>query len=432
MNSADISVCLPVWNGSKFLEQSIESVLSQNFGNFELIISDDASSDESRDILRSFERKDPRIRLVLNDHRVGLFENYNRCITKATAPIVKLFAQDDRLLPHHLGEVMRAFRCEPDLALISTAKRLINIDGELLRGDDLISPVDHFDDASNRTLDGNLVAKRLLETGQNFIGEPSTVSFRKPDKEVLFDPSFYHVGDLEYWLRLLTRGRFQFLPQVLCEFRRHADAATAKNNRLILFARDLVLLFRKHEQLSTALGIDLSEQRKNLVRGMCMHLDHLESMGSVQIDTMRASEPEMQKLLEEMSGPELIAELILTREFAFLAASMLGEHENKDGKRTRQWKESLLREHEIARLENSIRNLLTSVSWQLTRPLRELRARVMGAQSVPEIRFHPDSLDNYAEIELRQIKYLEYLKRLERDILSSRSWKITASLRLLN
>src|SRR5579883_1951770 len=90
-----ISVCLPVFNGEKFLLEAIGSVLEQTYSNFELVIIDDCSTDASVEIIESFARMDERIRFYRNTSRLGLFANYNECMLKADGEYIKPFAQDD-------------------------------------------------------------------------------------------------------------------------------------------------------------------------------------------------------------------------------------------------------------------------------------------------------------------------------------------------
>jgi glycosyltransferase involved in cell wall biosynthesis len=92
-----VSICLPVFNGESFLPAAIESVLSQSFSDFELIIVDDCSTDRSLQIIKSYAALDSRIRYSANTEKAGLFGNYNRCIEMSCGEYVKPFAQDDIL-----------------------------------------------------------------------------------------------------------------------------------------------------------------------------------------------------------------------------------------------------------------------------------------------------------------------------------------------
>jgi hypothetical protein len=100
-----VSVLLTAYNREQYIAASIESVLAQTLGNFELLIVDDRSTDGTVEIARQFERRDPRIRVVINDHNLGQFRNRNRAAALATAAFLKFHDSDDLMYPHCL-EVM--------------------------------------------------------------------------------------------------------------------------------------------------------------------------------------------------------------------------------------------------------------------------------------------------------------------------------------
>ena len=107
-----VSVLLTVYNRERCLAESIESVLAQTFGDFELIVVDDHSSDGSVDIARQYERLDRRIRVVTNDRNYGQFPNRNRAASFATAPFLKFHDSDDVMYPHCLAVMLPPVQAE--------------------------------------------------------------------------------------------------------------------------------------------------------------------------------------------------------------------------------------------------------------------------------------------------------------------------------
>ncbi|MEI6729528.1 MAG: glycosyltransferase, partial [bacterium] len=75
-----VTIGIPTYNSQKFIEQAINSVLSQTYQDFELIICDDLSSDNTDEIINIYLEKDKRIRYFKNPEHIGLFENFNQCI----------------------------------------------------------------------------------------------------------------------------------------------------------------------------------------------------------------------------------------------------------------------------------------------------------------------------------------------------------------
>lgn len=94
-----VSVVLPVYNGEKYLAEAIDSVLAQTFGDFELIMIDDGSTDGSQQILREYERGDPRVRVIVRENR-GLATTLNDSIDIARGSWIARMDQDDIALPH--------------------------------------------------------------------------------------------------------------------------------------------------------------------------------------------------------------------------------------------------------------------------------------------------------------------------------------------
>lgn len=111
-----ISIGLPIYNGEKFLRKRIENLLSQTFTDFELIISDNASTDNSINICKEYMKKDSRIKLYEQDHNIGQFNNYNFVLEKSSGKYFAWIAADDLLLPKFL---------EKNLHILETNKNVV-------------------------------------------------------------------------------------------------------------------------------------------------------------------------------------------------------------------------------------------------------------------------------------------------------------------
>jgi glycosyltransferase involved in cell wall biosynthesis len=112
----DVTVLLPVYNGARYLRESIDSVLTQSFANYELLILDDCSTDDSLDVVASY--NDPRVRCYRNAERYGLFRTLNRGLQLSSSPWIRLWAHDDRMVPTCL-ERMYEFVCvKQDIGMV--------------------------------------------------------------------------------------------------------------------------------------------------------------------------------------------------------------------------------------------------------------------------------------------------------------------------
>ena len=124
-----VAIGMPVWNGERFVSQAIESLLAQTYGDFELVISDNASTDATADICRAYASRDPRIRYLRQQRNLGANANYNAVFGQSSGRYFKWAAHDDVLAPRFLEECVRVLDQDEGLVLCSPATALINEDG---------------------------------------------------------------------------------------------------------------------------------------------------------------------------------------------------------------------------------------------------------------------------------------------------------------
>ena len=103
-----ISICIPTCNGEAWIAETIQSVLDQTLTDWELIISDDASTDGTQEIVQKFVESDPRIRSIQQQSRIGAGPNWNSVLLQASSNFVKLLCQDDVLYPNCLEMTLPA------------------------------------------------------------------------------------------------------------------------------------------------------------------------------------------------------------------------------------------------------------------------------------------------------------------------------------
>jgi len=276
-----VSICLPVYNGGKYLSAAIDSVLAQTYADFELIIIDDLSQDDSGQIARACASRDARIKVFSNESNIGLFANYNACLNKATGRFVKLFAQDDILLPQMLEKQLEVFDKATDVHLVST-KRLF-IDEECSQ-----SEFCQFD--SDRLIKGNDLITGCLAERINWIGEPSSVMFPSSSIGLGFDSNFHQLGDLEYWFRIVMDGNYVFLSEPLVGFRRHSSNATKSNVNALLFAIDEIRLGRLYHEYLADAGLSSEAYVRNVIENAALFVhenvrkQNLSSRQSTSVD----------------------------------------------------------------------------------------------------------------------------------------------------
>ena len=197
--SPKVSVIIPVFNRPESVRRAIESVLSQTFQDFEVIVVDDASTDATPDVVASF--TDPRISLIRHERNRGGSAARNTGIRASSAPYVGFLDSDDEWLPDKLERQLAVFEQGPDhVGLVYAGAERVYDDGVVSR------------DLPRRERD--LTRTLLLE---NIIGETSVGMVRRSvfDATGGFDESLPSCQDLDLWLRIAERFDCVAVPEVL-------------------------------------------------------------------------------------------------------------------------------------------------------------------------------------------------------------------------
>jgi glycosyltransferase involved in cell wall biosynthesis len=265
-----ISVLIPTHNYARYLPEAIASVLAQDFTDYELLVSDDASTDNSADIIRRYAARDPRIRAEFQPANLGMVPNWNWCLRQARGEYVKYLFGDDLLCsPQALGRLAALLDADPRIVLAASARRIV---------DEHSRPVDVWNEFRTAgRLAGAAVIARCLEENYNLIGEPSAVMFRRAAASRGFDPQWRQLVDLEMWLDLLGQGDFAYDPEPLCGFRRHERQQTVVNRRARVGPDEHLQLAVRHLDvfLTGANGRPgTSGQRRALFRLLHYHRKH--------------------------------------------------------------------------------------------------------------------------------------------------------------
>ena len=112
-----LSVCIPVYNGERTIAETLRCILSQSLSDFELLIVDNASADNTVSIVKSF--SDPRIRLVVNERNIGCGMNLEVCKKRASGDILFFISADDLAQKDALLKVMDAFFISDDIGIVT-------------------------------------------------------------------------------------------------------------------------------------------------------------------------------------------------------------------------------------------------------------------------------------------------------------------------
>ena len=221
-----VSVCIPVYRGGQFLAETIRSVLDQTYRDFELVILDNASPDDSGRIARSF--GDHRIRIETNASTLPQPENWREAVRLCRGPLIKLVCADDLLHPRCLEYQVGPMEADPGLAVVAARRHMIDERSRVL--------------VPRRGLTGLTgvrssveVARHVVRSGANPIGEPGGVLFRRAHYFAVggWRPDHRFVMDLDLWVRLLQHGEFLGLPETLAAFRIGQESLSAEHESTI-------------------------------------------------------------------------------------------------------------------------------------------------------------------------------------------------------
>lgn len=209
MTTPQVSFVLPVYNAAQYVGAAIESVLTQTYGDFELIIVNDGSTDGSRDIIAAF--KDDRIR-VLDQANCGLVPTLNRGVREARAAWIARMDADDISLPRRLEMQMEWLRRNPEVMLLGGFVSTIDEDGRVL-SDEVQFPKSHEQ------------IWEILGRRPWVMCHPTVMFHRQTAIDIgLYHPAYKHAEDAEFFGRMMTRHRAANLPATVLQYRLRPDA----------------------------------------------------------------------------------------------------------------------------------------------------------------------------------------------------------------
>ncbi|WP_332819922.1 glycosyltransferase family 2 protein [Sphingopyxis sp.] len=243
-----VSMVMPVHNGARWLAEAIDSVLAQDFNDFELILVDDASRDASPDIIAGAAASDPRVRLLRLDTNVGLPAALNHGFAAARGALHSWTSDDNLLRPEMLTRLVATLDAHAGADIVHADFTLIDDEGVEL-GRSRVGPIE-------RLLYGNNVGACFL--------------YRARVTEALggYDTRLFGVEDYDFWLRAALRFTFVALHEDLYVYRKHGGSLTSQRAEQIqaltaqIVERALPETLPARNRSEILLGLALRSQRR--------------------------------------------------------------------------------------------------------------------------------------------------------------------------
>ncbi len=227
-----ISVIIPTFNRPKYFSEALESVLSQTYRNFEIVVSDNSTNDDTENLIQPYLEKYSCIK-YFHHKNFGANENWNfaRQYNNPDAEYVNFLMDDDLFYPRKFEVMVEIYRNNPNVSLVTSFRDVIDENGKIIGKLPILTAFQKVS-GGDFTVNGAVAGKYMLMVGKNFIGEPSTVLIRKKflrDNDLCWnadEAGFFPLVDISTWCQLLSQGDLFFVEEKLNAFRRHKAQAT--------------------------------------------------------------------------------------------------------------------------------------------------------------------------------------------------------------
>jgi len=315
-----VSIVTPVYNTEKYLKECIESVIRQNYENWEYLIVNNVSTDGTLEIAQRYAQKDSRIRIHNNDNFLDQLQNWNHAMRQISpeSKYCKVVHADDWLFPECVSKMVALSEANPSVGIVG-AYRLdeneITLDG---------LPY------NSTVVNGSEICKWQLLGGAYIFGSPTSVLYRSEivrSRDNFYNESNIH-ADQEACFDVLQSANFGFVHQVLTYTRRHNEALTAYTRRFDTYRVGKLKVLKKYgpiylsrEEYKNRLKRMLNSYHKFLAESLLArrgkkfwsyHINALDSLG-YSINKKKLSKALFKKLLNTYDSYRIIKNSIVNR-----------------------------------------------------------------------------------------------------------------------
>lgn len=220
-----VSVCVPTYNDAPFLAQSLQSIVQQTYRQLEILIGDDASTDDTAAVVAAFD--DPRIRYIRNAANLGQFENVNALIRRATGDYIAIYHSDDVYTPQIVAREAAFLQSHPQVGAVFALDWRIDERGAVVGQTRLLPEV-----RAGSALGPAELLPVLLRHKNRVFRAPTFMGRAELLRQVGgFSTQHDTSGDFEMWLRLLNAAPLAILGEYLMYYRRGPSQVSARYDR---------------------------------------------------------------------------------------------------------------------------------------------------------------------------------------------------------
>lgn len=209
-----VSICVPTYNSAKFLRKSLDSIVNQTYPNREIIVSDNASTDNTEEIIKEYVKK-YNIKYYKNERNIGGEANFSKCIQLANGDYTAIYHSDDVYMPNIIQKQVQVFESNTSVGAVFTRAEFINIHDKIIGESKL--PVELSD---KRIYCFSEIFLSIL-SNLNFLICPSAMVRSKIYKELApFNKDMFGTSaDLDMWFRILERYSIAILDEKFINYR---------------------------------------------------------------------------------------------------------------------------------------------------------------------------------------------------------------------
>jgi glycosyltransferase involved in cell wall biosynthesis len=259
-----VSLGLPVYNGERFIRETLDSILNQTFQDFELIISDNASTDSTESICQEYAANDPRVRYYRNEQNLGAARNYKKVFELSTAEYFKWCASDDVLASTYLEKCVDILDRFPSVILCYPREIFVDESGQPIK--------EHSNLLNLRSPNPHERFKQYFDLWkkQGFAhGNPVNGLIRSAKLRLTPLLEGYVMAEFGLLVELLFLGEFYEVPEPLFLFRYHAQCSRA--------------ILERSAWEGLAVWFDPANQNKIVMPELNLFIHHLKAINKAQI-----------------------------------------------------------------------------------------------------------------------------------------------------